>query len=169
VVDVDFCPALDINPPYVHLAIATGAQMASLAASRDNGGAIVRTLDGNKMLTLDGLFDEFGEVFEFPGYFGRNLDAFNDCITDLEWLNPKELILTIITDASMFLQSEEPDRLRSVLRILHKAGLGRGGQQFDGYIGRPAIPFHTVFQSEKSVPDHFLNVDIPVGRLDLSV
>jgi len=35
-------------------------------------------------LSKDALFVALGELFAFPGYFGRSLDAFNDCLSDVE-------------------------------------------------------------------------------------
>jgi len=34
-----------------------------------------------------------GEAMGFPGYYGQNLDALYDCLTDLSWLPPGEHVL----------------------------------------------------------------------------
>ncbi|WP_433269785.1 barstar family protein [Actinosynnema sp. CS-041913] len=34
-----------------------------------------------------------GEAMEFPDYYGRNLDALYDCLTDLSWLPPGKHVL----------------------------------------------------------------------------
>lgn len=42
------------------------------------------TLDGNRLGNADQVHDYLKEVFEFPEYYGKNLDALHDCLTDLE-------------------------------------------------------------------------------------
>lgn len=44
-------------------------------------------LDGEKMETKSELFDELSSQLEFPDYFGRNWDAVDECLQDLDWFN----------------------------------------------------------------------------------
>jgi len=34
--------------------------------------------------TVDDMFTAFASTLDFPGYFGRNLDALNDCLCDID-------------------------------------------------------------------------------------
>ncbi len=40
-------------------------------------------LDGENMTTIERTYDELEHVFHLPDYFGRNLDAFEECLSDL--------------------------------------------------------------------------------------
>jgi len=40
-------------------------------------------IDGSKIKDWDSFHDLFAEVFGFPGFYGRNMDAWNDCMTYL--------------------------------------------------------------------------------------
>lgn len=40
------------------------------------------TLDG--ALGLDAIHDQLAETLHFPDYYGRNLDALYDCLTDVQ-------------------------------------------------------------------------------------
>ncbi|GAA2385938.1 MULTISPECIES: barstar family protein [Gordonia] len=72
-------------------------------------GAAVRRLPGDRMRTLDGLYDLFAAAWDFPGHFGHNKDAFDDCMGDL----PTGLrtptgarataLLTVVSDAGRLL------------------------------------------------------------------
>lgn len=39
------------------------------------------------------LFKELYDILDFPGYFGFNWDALNDCLRDFCWINSYEIIL----------------------------------------------------------------------------
>ena len=47
---------------------------------------LVRTIRGQNCVDLKGLFAEFAASLQFPIYFGNNLHALKDCLTDLSWL-----------------------------------------------------------------------------------
>jgi RNAse (barnase) inhibitor barstar len=43
----------------------------------------------------EGLLLELGQVLEFPNYYGRNLNAFNDCLSDVEVPHSGGLVLAL--------------------------------------------------------------------------
>jgi RNAse (barnase) inhibitor barstar len=40
-------------------------------------------IDASKILDWASFHDVFAKQFEFPAYYGRNMDAWNDCMSDL--------------------------------------------------------------------------------------
>ncbi len=44
-------------------------------------------VDGDNIKDKDSFLREFSAQLSFPEYFGFNLDAFYDCITDMSWVN----------------------------------------------------------------------------------
>jgi hypothetical protein len=78
-------------------------------------GIEVRTVNGAQTKTLDGLYDAFAEAWHFPPWFGRNTNAFNDFMRDLDnMINTAEGKLpalgyvTDVADAHLILV-EEPE------------------------------------------------------------
>ena len=43
----------------------------------------INKLDGNRITDWDGFHDVFAEEFQFPDYYGRNMNAWIDCMSDL--------------------------------------------------------------------------------------
>src|SRR5687768_144406 len=61
----------------------------------------------------DELFDAYAANLGFPSYFGRNWDAFIDCLSDLSWINDAE-----VTVAHEGLPSLQTKDLRTYLECL---------------------------------------------------
>lgn len=48
-------------------------------------GLVLFVLDGRKIRSKDEFLDNAAAVLGFPEYFGRNWDAFAECLTDMSW------------------------------------------------------------------------------------
>jgi hypothetical protein len=48
-----------------------------------HAGYRVITADASRWLTAERMHQELARLLEFPGYYGKNLDAFNDCLGDV--------------------------------------------------------------------------------------
>ncbi len=60
-------------------------------------GTYASYIRGARCHTDEDTIREISSSFQFPGYFGENWNAVHDCLGDLEWLNPKK-ILVIVED-----------------------------------------------------------------------
>jgi RNAse (barnase) inhibitor barstar len=49
-----------------------------------DAGYTVLPFETASVNSLEALLTGLGKLFSFPDYYGRNLDAFNDCLSDLE-------------------------------------------------------------------------------------
>ncbi len=63
--------------------------------------------------------DAIGVALSFPAWYGRNLDALHDCLTDLSWLPAGEHVL--IWAGHRELELADPDGHRAVLTVLDDA------------------------------------------------
>jgi RNAse (barnase) inhibitor barstar len=63
----------------------TTDQAVAWARSR---GAVPHVVDGSALHSTDEALAAIGDALDFPPWYGRNLDALYDCLTDLSWLPP---------------------------------------------------------------------------------
>lgn len=101
----------------------------AIAAARARG-AHWHVLAGHpldKASTLDAI----AEALSFPDWFGRNLDALYDCLTDLSWLPSGEHVL--IWSGSDELRAADPRAYLAIRGVLSDAerALAPGGDRAD--------------------------------------
>ncbi len=107
------------GPWAMHLrAGATGLWLMRMEAE-EVGRVVARFVAGTACATSRDLFDEFAAALEFPDHFGRNWDALDDSVHDLEWL-PEGPLALLVSDANRLL-ADEPQRLATLLDILSNA------------------------------------------------
>jgi RNAse (barnase) inhibitor barstar len=126
--------------PWAHVAASPRTVVEEFAATHPKRKhAAVRILRGTQCATKDGLLDEFARGLEFPEYFGKNWDALEDCLTDLEWLSAEAFVL-IIMNADQLLKKHQAE-MKTFAGILASAA-GRW------VAADPPASFHCVFQCE---------------------
>ncbi len=129
-------------------------------------------IDSRKARTIEGFNDEVSSAFQFPDYYGRNLNALRECLTDLDWLPECEGYLVVFENAESLLADEDIEALNGGLAAFQYAGSAwatEGGR--DTWWDLRAIPFHTVFEfSEGSGIDWLQRIDrqeITICELEL--
>jgi len=95
-------------------------QNLSFQLADEDARRIVRRVRGRKSKTVQGFFNEGAAALQFPYYFGENWAAFEECITDLEWLVGSAYLL-LIPNAHFLLSEVEEEDFRVLLRILEPA------------------------------------------------
>ena len=73
---------------------------------RDHGYRVV-SLSAGQHESLEGLLTAMAERLAFPDYFGRNLDAFNDCLSDVE-IPPEGGLVLVLQDFNLFANACRP-------------------------------------------------------------
>ena len=111
---------------------------------------------------------EFSTKLEFPSYFGRNWDAFEDCLRDFGWRpldQPCGGYAILVRNAEELL-IESPVDYATFIDLINKAGEHWATPSFDG-IHRGGVAFHVLLmvaharslQREWGVPE--LEVQLP--------
>jgi RNAse (barnase) inhibitor barstar len=145
------------QPPYVELLVLKKGQTYEDCMTPPSG-FVVRTFDGRKCHTKAGLLGEFARVLDFPSYFGKNWDAFEECVTDLQWL-PTPGYLFVITEADQVLPDHD-EEYETFITILEESGKVWGSEQDV----RPEIPFHVLLTVEEQHRSKRKNWKIPIFR-----
>ena len=107
-------------------------------------GLTVRVVRGRKMRTVNALFDEMAAALQFPGYFGENWPAFDECLSDMDWLAPKSGIVLAVLDPSQVLEDAPADMSALVRSVAHAAETYAEAIERGEWWDRPAVPFHVV-------------------------
>jgi RNAse (barnase) inhibitor barstar len=112
----------------------TGAEKSSakvLAERARAKGAFPHLLGGEVTVDKSSTMDAIAKALSFPAYFGRNLDALYDCLTDLSWLPPGEHVLIWVNSDK--LRQAEPRAYLSIRSVLSDAqrALAQGGDRAD--------------------------------------
>jgi RNAse (barnase) inhibitor barstar len=116
------------TPSWACVVVGTKERLERFLAMGPGGDVIVRMVDGTKCSTQTSLFKEWSASLDFPGYFGRNWDAFDDCLTDMSWL-PSSSYVIVVTDFETVLPDDDGGfkLLLEVLEDTGKAGVRTAG------------------------------------------
>lgn len=74
-------------------------------------------VDGNKVITLRQFYEEIADLLEIPD-FGFNLEALNDSLNDLQWLEDERIILYFTNTENFISKERDPAKISSVLNVL---------------------------------------------------
>lgn len=94
-------------------------------------GAYPHVLDSSSHADKASTLDAIAAELSFPDWFGRNLDALYDCLTDLSWLPAGEHVLIWV--ASEVLKQSDPKAHLAIHAVLSDAqrALAPGGERAD--------------------------------------
>ncbi|MEN6307508.1 MAG: barstar family protein [Anaerohalosphaeraceae bacterium] len=143
-------------PPRLHIFEGAISDLMGKLNDYPHPEMLIRQLNAEIMRTQDGFYDELSHALEFPKYFGRNLNALDECITDLNWLSVSGPILLVIKNSEMLLSNASNNLFEGFLAVFNDAGNQwscpvEEGEEWD----RPALPFHVIFQVESNTRKQF--------------
>lgn len=79
-----------------------------IVAAAKTAGLQAYQIDLGKARSKNQLLDAFANALDFPEQFGKNWDALNDCLSDLQWLDGKGRVV-ILANCQAFATSHEED------------------------------------------------------------
>jgi len=87
--------------------------------SYDASGYYIAIIDGRRCANWKHFLQEIGIAFQFPRYYGVNMNALSECINDLDWLAAENYLLVIKNSAQLL--CEEPEAEREYVRTFFEA------------------------------------------------
>jgi RNAse (barnase) inhibitor barstar len=85
----------------------------------------IAEINGAECKDAESFLSKIGVAFKFPDYYGKNLDAFWECIGDLSWIDETNYALVIYNKDSFLLQ--EPDKIKvEIIELLEKIRIDWG-------------------------------------------
>ncbi len=107
----------DRDPDLVHL--TTPPDEGELANQCRDRNLQLFVLNGDRITNKAEFLAACAQVMQFPAYFGQNWDAFEDCLTDLDWL-PAQGYVLLYTHSQRYAQAD-PANWDILLDIFHSA------------------------------------------------
>ena len=111
-------PLLDRCSPGVFVAESPESALL-FAAEAMHDGLFVAWIDGKRVTSKEEFLTLVAQALEFPGYYGRNWDAFDECIRDLAWLPARGHVLVL--DEYQWFAQRDPENWNIALAILKEA------------------------------------------------
>jgi hypothetical protein len=114
-------------------------------ADVEQRGLRVVSVQATALLTHDALLTALGEAFAFPGYYGHNYNALDECLRDLSWLPASGHVLRVEQAAALW--REAPEVGGALVRTWLFCAEYRAGQQAvaPGAQRPDPSPFHLLF------------------------
>ena len=87
---------------------------------KSDKSVIVAVIDGKTVATMTDFYTHIGKQLHLPTYFGKNLDAFFDCLCDFSWLDVNHVQI-VLRNYDDFLAKEQPIKRWDLLVVLNDA------------------------------------------------
>jgi RNAse (barnase) inhibitor barstar len=80
--------------------------------------AFIGEVHGQKAASLKGFLDEIGRVMNFPDYDGKNLDALDEMLNDLEWIQQEQVVLYVSNTTTWLSMEKSQEKIFTLIDLL---------------------------------------------------
>jgi RNAse (barnase) inhibitor barstar len=80
-------------------------------------GAFIGEIDGKESTNLKDFLVKIGEALHFPDYDGKNLDALDEMLNDLEWIKQEKVIIHIRNTSDWLSREKSSDKILTLIDI----------------------------------------------------
>jgi RNAse (barnase) inhibitor barstar len=142
--------------PRVLVSDATIFELDNATFAWRRAGFDVRTLRGPMMRTISDAYREIAAVFQFPLYFGQNLMAVDDLLTDLEWVSvTRGWVIPIAQPESFLIDENARDESFSLFVdvLMGAKKYWAGSIRYNNSPATPHLPFNFVLAGSAQPDD----------------
>jgi RNAse (barnase) inhibitor barstar len=80
-------------------------------------GAFIASVDGKKSTSIKDFHEQIATAMKFPDYSGKNLDALDEMLNDLEWIEEQKVIIFIDHSSEWLSKEKSEEKILSVIDI----------------------------------------------------
>ena len=77
------------------VSVVDADEAAAIEGAALQAGQDVRSVDLPEALSSGQLLDQLGSALLFPDYFGRNWDAVDECLQDINWIQGRATVILV--------------------------------------------------------------------------
>jgi RNAse (barnase) inhibitor barstar len=80
-------------------------------------GAFIASVDGKKSTSIKDFHEQIATAMKFPDYSGKNLDALDEMLNDLEWIEEQKVIIFVDHSSEWLSKEKSEEKILSVIDI----------------------------------------------------
>jgi RNAse (barnase) inhibitor barstar len=80
--------------------------------------AFIGKVHGQKAASLKDFLEVIGEALQFPDYDGKNLDALDEMLNDLEWIEQEKVVIYISHTAEWLSKEKSQEKVLTLIDLL---------------------------------------------------
>ncbi|MCE7067548.1 barstar family protein [Dyadobacter sp. CY326] len=122
-------------------------------------GAFIAQIDGRKATSLKDFYQELSAAMRFPETDSKSLEALDEMLNDLEWIQEKKVIIYIENSADWLIKEKSDEKLLSVLDILDATA--EDWKWMDEEEGTPQKELQIIFQDSERIRTLLEDQEIP--------
>jgi RNAse (barnase) inhibitor barstar len=141
-----------LHEPYFHIIVQDEAEVKQTIHDIDKAiGYPIHTIDSNLCTKSPNFFKEISISLKLPDYFGKNWDALDECLADMEWLQEQGWVLFFL-NSEQLLCEEKKDDFDTLIDVLHTVGKDWSTSRDGDGLPHTKIPkpFHFIFHTTAS-------------------
>ena len=108
------------------LYLLPAARRRHLPGQAARAGLVLITAEVGGCADLSATLSKLGEDLQFPDWYGANLDALHDCLTEPDWHHDKGVVLLISGLESI--RAKNPDTFSTLIDVLRSAAESRSAE-----------------------------------------
>lgn len=155
-----------MNPPWIQLVTVESTRIVDRLVEM-LVDLTVKVVDGRRCRSKQELLSEFAASLGFPDYFGRNWDAFHECINDLDVPagQVRGYVILVIHAEELLLDSDADFGI--FVEIMEVSGRQWSAPE-PGEWAPSAMPFHVLLVASDETRVQSRDWKMPVSKLELN-